>query len=351
MQGPGHATEAERRRARHLQTLVSDGECSEHDLLELALLYFEPFHQEEQAIQLLEDCLERGGAGWRTRLWLAYLYLHHRMDAISLRQAQTVLSPLIDQEGEAGAGALQLLSQIGRELGDLDTPGEAAMLQESVKRKADWVLNRYLLAACYRQMGRREDALHQLDAAAENCGNGGPTSIEPSELEIFITGRVAFQVQERLRALRLDIEKEGSPPPEDPGSRCADMTEPTKPTVQEVAMRALIATQADLSELNDALHDRWLKVDELTQEADVVRIPITTAPDSRPRDSAFRTELRIEPVESVLLADREQIGSYDLSFIELIAADRSLRFHCNIPIELEIRLRQLPVTILLADRE
>lgn len=116
-------------------------------------------------------------------------------------------------------------------------------------------------------------------------------------------------------------------------------------------MEIRASRQDELAELNGALHDRWLKVDELIQEGDVVRIPVTTAPDSRPRDSAFRSELRIEPVESLNLTDREQIGSYDLNFIELIAADPSLKFHCNIPIELEIRLRQLPVTILLADRE
>jgi len=116
-------------------------------------------------------------------------------------------------------------------------------------------------------------------------------------------------------------------------------------------MRALASTQADLAELNDALHDRWINVDELIHEGDVVRIPITTTPDFRPRDSAFRGELRIEPVESLVLTDREQIGSYDLNFIELIAAERNLRFHCNIPIQLEIGLRQLPVTLLLADRE
>lgn len=112
-------------------------------------------------------------------------------------------------------------------------------------------------------------------------------------------------------------------------------------------MRVLAATQQDLSELNDALHDRWLDLDGLRHEGYVVRIPLSATPSRRPRDSSFDRELRIEPVEEVVLTDTECIGSYDLNFIEVQEAGCRLRFHFNIPVELEIRLRQLPATLAL----
>lgn len=184
----GHASPADRAHVQALERQAGSGGLTEDEELELALLYVEPLHEEDKAIARLEDLVSKGASGWQARIWLAYLYLHHRMDRSSLLAGREILSPLVTVPGEPAAAALLLLSSISRDLGELDTPGEAALLERSVQQAPTWALNRFLLAGCYRQLGQKEDALRELQQAEANLRTVEPphTKLE-EEFEVSIT--------------------------------------------------------------------------------------------------------------------------------------------------------------------
>jgi tetratricopeptide (TPR) repeat protein len=199
----GHATADDLRRLEELRWTIDRGRYSEDDYLEFALLHFEPLHQEDEAIRLLEVRLERQPANWKVRVWLAYLYQHHLMDRESLRAAQGLLAPLTEQSGAPRAAALILLSSIGRDLEELDLAGQAELLELAIREEPSWVTHRYYVAGCYEDLGRREEAKQQLDAALA-CVLTAPEVLSAAELEFesFITGRASEGLQSLLQEAR-----------------------------------------------------------------------------------------------------------------------------------------------------
>jgi len=207
MKIPGHESASERQKLSRLESLAAKGTAGSDDLLELALFYMEPFHQEEKAIETLELCLGKDPDGWTARVWLAYLYLHYGLDETSLKAAQMTLTPLTDMPGAPGAAAGMLLSQIGRELGELDPAGEAELLERSVALEPSWANNRYLLAHCYGLLGRVGAALAQLDAAASSVTSPQtPSSKAELEFESAITARTAHGIRGQIESMRRKIE-------------------------------------------------------------------------------------------------------------------------------------------------
>lgn len=202
----GHATEAELERVENLERLLAEHGLGGDDLLELALMYVEPLHEEDSAIRLLKEVAQGNSDDWVARVWLAHLYLHHRMDKDALRAGQQLLSPLTHQQGGPAAAAFLLLSQIGRDLDELDARGQAALLERSVNQAPDWVLNHYLLADCYRQLGMSDAALRELSVAEANIASDRKLhSKAEREFEGAITGRTAYRIEDQLDITRQKV--------------------------------------------------------------------------------------------------------------------------------------------------
>lgn len=101
----------------------------------------------------------------------------------------------------------------------------------------------------------------------------------------------------------------------------------------------------DLAEVNRLLHDCWLDIDRLRHRAEEFEVPLTSSPKSKAKVEDFSRTLRITPVVSVDLEDVEEVGFYDLDFLELAPGQDILRFHCNIPLKLDLRLGSTPLRV------
>lgn len=106
----------------------------------------------------------------------------------------------------------------------------------------------------------------------------------------------------------------------------------------------------ELTEVNRLLHDCWLDIDGLSHQSEEFEVPLTSSPKSKAKLEDFSRSLRITPVVSVDLEDVEEVGFYDLDFLELAPGQDILRFHCNIPLKLELQLGSTPLRVTIEGR-
>lgn len=195
----GHATSSELQEIQRLEANLDLSLNSVDDLMQLALLYMEPAHREEEAIQLLEAVISRDPLIGEARIWLAYVLLHYKMDSVSLSRAIEVLTPLLEDptfDGPASMMVAEVLEEQGADLGD-----RIQFLEMSVAKEPSWVNNRQDLAWAYSASGRSEDARRQLELALGSVRRANPAwGVHRRNFEESITGRTAFGVEERLRS-------------------------------------------------------------------------------------------------------------------------------------------------------
>lgn len=192
--GPDELREIEAREAR-----LDPATSPVGDLLQLGLLYLEPAHREDEAIELFETVVARTPEHAPARLWLAYSLLHFVMDAPALARAEEVLTPLLDSDSNEGA-AYMLLAEVRDEQG-ADIAERIRLLETSVAREPDWVANRHDLAWAYSAAGRHDEAAAQLRKALEFVRAPDPArGLEEERFEESITGRTQFGAEERLHA-------------------------------------------------------------------------------------------------------------------------------------------------------
>lgn len=195
----GHETPEQRREIDERAAAVDPRTSPVEELVDLALLYLEPAHREDEAIDLLEAAVDRDPLHQAARIWLAHTLLHVRMDAVAVERAREVLTPLLTVPTAAGAANL-LLAEIREEQGaDLDE--RIALLESSVAREPDWVSNRHDLAWAYSDAGRHADAAEQLERALRSVVPVDPAwDAARRSYEESITGRSADGTEARLRA-------------------------------------------------------------------------------------------------------------------------------------------------------
>lgn len=168
------------------------------DLIDLALLYLEPAHREDDAIELLEITLSREPNNGDATIWLAYALVHVRLDQAAMNRATDLLTPLLDDRTHAAAAHL-LLAEVRDEQG-ADVAERIALLERSVALAPDWVNNRQDLAWAYSEADRQADAAAQLNQAITAIRAADPSwTIQQREFEESITGRTAAGTTERLR--------------------------------------------------------------------------------------------------------------------------------------------------------
>ena len=203
----GHATAEEQARVRELESRLDPKTSPLSSLLELALLYRCPCHEEDRSIRLLEGILDRDGDFSAARIWLGYLHLHYSLDPASIKKARQLLESVPDGDRIHRAASLQLLAAVGEDLNDLSTSEIIRLLEASVELAPHWVNNRDLLAAYLARTGDTAAAEAQLRAALDNVIAADPAwSPAEREFEISITGRTADRVAERLTSHLTQLE-------------------------------------------------------------------------------------------------------------------------------------------------
>jgi hypothetical protein len=133
-------------------------------LLDLAQLWIEPMHREEDAATLVGYVLLVQPGQPRAAVFSAYLALHYWMDDEHLRAAAALLREVLAAGHEVGAAAL-LLDEILRQLGPDAADANIDLLRQSVAAEPTWSVNRVRLSRALAARGDTPGALAELDAA------------------------------------------------------------------------------------------------------------------------------------------------------------------------------------------
>jgi hypothetical protein len=170
MTGPvntfGHADSSALLAAERLERALR-ADVDLQSLLDLAQLWIEPMHREEDAVALVAFVLQLFPDHPRAAVLSAYLALHYWMDDDSLRQAEGLLRRVLAQGHEVGAAAF-LLDEILRRLGPDIADANIDLLRQSVAAEPSWSINHVRLARALAARGDTRGAIAELNTAIDN---------------------------------------------------------------------------------------------------------------------------------------------------------------------------------------
>ncbi len=205
----GHANRREEAELKRRLQDIESGEASESEQLETALILVEPFHQEDRALQILQELIDRNPEATQARLWCAYLLAHHCMDPDSLELAKSHLERLLDTTEQMRAAALQLLAYVEHELGDAYP---VHYLEKSVELRPSWVINRWLWAAALLKRGSLLEASEQLLQALKNfTGEEVIGSNAQQEFEQCFVGKSSIGLKREIERALLRLDGQNHP--------------------------------------------------------------------------------------------------------------------------------------------
>ncbi|WP_433298173.1 tetratricopeptide repeat protein [Actinoplanes sp. CA-030573] len=156
----------------------------EMSLLELAQLWIEPMHREDDAAELVETFLRVSPGNPRAVVLSAYLALHYWMDDEHLDAAADGLRDVLDRGAEVGAAAM-LLDEILRQRGPDPADATVELLRRSVAAEPSWSLNHVRLARAYAARGDIAAARSEFDAAIANILDTVPDPVAESFHTLF----------------------------------------------------------------------------------------------------------------------------------------------------------------------
>jgi tetratricopeptide (TPR) repeat protein len=190
MSEQGHATPEEQEEINRQEAYLKEEDAPVEHLVELGVLYIEPYHRVADAIAVFERVLERVPRNIDARFWLAYCCVHYLMDDAALRKAVGLLEAIIQHEPAGSGHAYLLLAEALEDQGRLSADDKIRLLEASVKCEPEWVYNRQSLAWVYRDTGRFEEALIQIEKALDNIREPD-SSWSPAvrRFEQMVTGR------------------------------------------------------------------------------------------------------------------------------------------------------------------
>lgn len=175
------------------------GNASPMDMVELALLYWEPYHEEETAVATLRELLAREPRNNLAKLWIAYIYVYYYfMLGVSLDDAKEILSEIISSGERAFLGAAKVV--LYGALRDFDRsektrPARTTCLEESIAMEPGWVNNHHYLAGEYFEAGRYSEALDEVRNALANVAESCTADLLQLSFETYITGRFLHGVR------------------------------------------------------------------------------------------------------------------------------------------------------------
>lgn len=182
------------------------------NLVKLAQLHIFWTHDNEAAVQLLEKVVEREPSNAWATFWLAFICYRHHVEFVEARGIiEDWLSRNTGSNGdkEARAAIFDLLYDVRNDpdVKDMSDLEGMALLEESVRLAPNWSFNRVNLAELYSRVGRKGDAITQLEAAEANQNAAVPTNDPMTEFfEWQVTGRNNTLLRETI-GVRLTIER------------------------------------------------------------------------------------------------------------------------------------------------
>jgi hypothetical protein len=190
----GHATPLER--AAVLAAEERAGRVGDvRSWLDLAQLYIEPEHREEEANTIFRYVLSSDSMNVHAVMGMAFLAIHSVMTEEFLREAVALLEGVLDLPGASGGIGL-LLAEALDDLGGLSSADRVALLERSVQADPGWVTNRRWLAREYMLAGRLSDSLRQMDSALGNLlSDPDELSTLEESYHMCFTGKTESRIQ------------------------------------------------------------------------------------------------------------------------------------------------------------
>lgn len=211
----GHASQHEEARVGELLRKREDGAANSRELVELALLYWEPYHREPETVSILQGILAREPTNNLAKLWLGYICVYYNwlLAGDSLEVAMRCLNQIIAtaQPFWAAAARVVLYGALReRDRTEQSRPARIACLEEAVRAEPEWLNSRLYLASEYLEDRRYADALEQIRFPKKNSAGPKPDPRDFIDrlLETYITGRLSRRAEERLKSLAEKILQE-----------------------------------------------------------------------------------------------------------------------------------------------
>lgn len=210
----GHATPDEMVIIRALEAQIDPQQSPIADIVRLGQFYLCPVHDEERAMTLFKQALEREPQHPWATYWLAYLYYWDFFDMLSakaLLESWLASNESSCWEPQAKAAILQRLAEVrdSEDIDDLSDLERIALLEQSVQLASDWVRNRWYLARAYVAVGRFREAKEQLETAQANMIPNDPAWDAADDLfEHDVTGRVTGVYQDDIRRMLQELSEQ-----------------------------------------------------------------------------------------------------------------------------------------------
>jgi len=190
----GHANLEEKRVIQELEEEINVNKSPIGKLIELSLLYIEPCHNYEMAIELIKSILRRDRDNENAKILMAFCCIHYLMSKSDLEYAEKILNEVITTGKKNKGEAYMLLAEVLQDLGKLKLKEEINLLELSVKFEPEWVSNHYLLSYAYEKMENLEKAIEHMNIAIKNLVDEKSNwSIAQYYYESFMTGRVSVR--------------------------------------------------------------------------------------------------------------------------------------------------------------
>jgi len=194
-----HPTRDQFELADDLQRRVDSSGANADDLLTLALLRLEPFHDGFGAAQLLESVRGTAAEEAMASVWYAYCALHFLFDVSTLQKALDLLTRSQGPTRELESALEFMMAEVIYRLDENAGDNIVGHIQRSIELAPEWVSNHQMLAWFMERRGERELALQHLRSALANIIPPDPAwSLLRAEFECNITARTSFNVDRRI---------------------------------------------------------------------------------------------------------------------------------------------------------
>jgi tetratricopeptide (TPR) repeat protein len=195
----------------HLQDDVKQNPKDIQLQILLGAMMFEPFHETDKAIAILEQAIEIEPNNVDAHFWMAKCFYHHYVD---LERTQAILQKALALDAKR-ADCLSLMASVITDLGD--TPlRRLEYLEQAVKQAPDWISPRQYLVQTLMELGDMDRAYAEVIIALSFVKT--QKEIQPSNpveayYESVVTGRTWFNVERELIHLFETIKRKREPMP------------------------------------------------------------------------------------------------------------------------------------------
>ncbi len=165
----------------------------------LGAMLFEPFHQTDQAIEILEKVIEKEPDEITAHFWLAKCVYHDYMD---VERAQQILQKALELDNKR-ADCLSLMASVITDLG-ATAKERLYYLEQAVQQAPDWISPRQYLAQTLMELGALDKAETEVIIAlslVNTAKNIQPSNSVEEYYESAVTGRIWPHVQQELTDL------------------------------------------------------------------------------------------------------------------------------------------------------